>query len=233
MPSNHLILCCPHSLLLPTSIFPSIRVFRKESVLHIRRSKYWSLSFIINPSNDYSGLISFRMDCFDPLAVQETLKCLIQQHHPKASLLQHSAFFTVQLLHPYMTIENNIALTRWTFVGKVISPLFNMLARLVISFLPRSKCLNFMAAVTISRDFGGHLPTKKKKKICHCFHYFPIYLPWGDGTKRHDLSFLNVFFVCVWMSLNWQITQQAHFYTFLSTVVQIYIHTLGKHCVYQ
>ena len=139
MPSNHLILCRP--LLLPTSIFPSIRVFSNESVLHSRWPKYWSFSFNISPSNEHSGLISFRMDWLDLLAVQGTLKSLLQHLSSKASILQHSAFFIVQLSHPYMTTGKTIALTGWTFVSKVMSLLFNMLSRLVITFLPRSKCL--------------------------------------------------------------------------------------------
>ena len=133
MPSNHLILC--HPLLLPPSIFPSIRVFSKESVLCIRWPKYWSFSFNISPSSEYSGLISFRMDWLDPLAVQGTLKSLLQHHSSKASILQRSAFFMVQLSHPYMTTGKTIALTRRTFVGKVMSLLFNTLSRLVITFL--------------------------------------------------------------------------------------------------
>ena len=136
MPSNHLTLCCP--LLLPPSIFPSIRVFSNESVLHIRWPKYWIFSFSISPSNEYSGLISFRMDWLDLLAVQGTLKSLLQHHSSKASILWHSAFSIVQLSHPYMTTGETIALTRWTFVGKVMSLLFNMLSRLVTAFLPRS-----------------------------------------------------------------------------------------------
>ena len=139
MPSNHLILCSP--LLLLPSIFPSIRVFSSESVLHIRWPKDWSFSFNINPSNEYSGLISFMMDWLDLLAVQGTLKSLFQNHSSKASILRRSAFFIVQLSHPYMTTGKPIALTRWTFVGKVISLLLNMLPRLVITFLPRSKHL--------------------------------------------------------------------------------------------
>ena len=139
MPSNHLILC--HPLLLLPSIFPSIRVFSKESVLHIRWPKYWSFSFSISPSNVYSGLISYRIDWFDILAVQGTLKSLLQHHSSKASILGHSASFTVQLLHPYVTTGKTIALTRWTFVDKVMSLLFNMLSRLVITFLPRCKRL--------------------------------------------------------------------------------------------
>ena len=138
MPSNYLILC--HPLLLP-SIFPSIRVFSNESGLRIRRSKYWSFSFSISPSNEYSGLISFRMDWLDLLAVQGTLKGLLQHHSSKASILPHSAFLIVQLSHPYTTTGETIALTRQTFVGKVMSLLFNMLSRLVTAFLSRSKCL--------------------------------------------------------------------------------------------
>ena len=139
MTSNHLILCHP-SLLMP-SIFPSSRVFSNESVLHIRSPKYWSFSFTISPSNEYSGLISYRMDWLDLLAVQGTLKSLLQHHSSKASILWHSAFFTVQLSHPYMTIGKTIAMIRQTFVGKVMSLLFNMLSRLVIAFLPRSKLI--------------------------------------------------------------------------------------------
>ena len=139
MPSNHLILCRP--LLLPPSFFPSIRVFSNESVLHIRWPNYWSFSFNISPSNEYSGLISFRMNWLDLLAVQGTLKSLSQHRSSKASILLHSVFFTVQLSHPYMTTGEIIALTRWTFVGKVMSLLLNMLSRLVITFLPRSKRL--------------------------------------------------------------------------------------------
>ena len=138
MPFNHLILCRP--LLLLPSIFPSIRVFSNESVLHISWPKYWSFRFNINPSNEYSGLISFRMDWLDLLAVQGTLKSLFQHRSSKASVLQCSAFFIVQLSHPYMTTGKTIALTRQTFVGKVMALLFNMLSRLVIAFLPRSKC---------------------------------------------------------------------------------------------
>ena len=139
MPSNYFILCCP--FLFPLSIFPSIRVFSSESVLHIRWPKYWSFSFNISPSNEHSGLISFRMDWLDLLAVQGTLKSLLQLHSSKASILRHSVFFIVQLSHPYMITGKAIALTRWTFVGKVMSLLFNMLSRLVIAFLPRNKHL--------------------------------------------------------------------------------------------
>ena len=169
MPSNHFILYCP--LLLLPSIFPSIRVFSNESALHIRWPKYWSFSFSISPSNEHSGLISFRMDWLDLLAVQRTLKSLLQHHSSKASILWHSAFFIDQLSHPYMTTGKTITLTIWTFVSKVMSLLFNMLSSLVITFLLRSKqvSFNFMAAVTICSDFGA-----PQNKVCHCF---PIYLP--------------------------------------------------------
>ena len=139
MPSSHLILCRP-LFLLPT-IPPSIRVFSNESTLHMRWPKYWNFSFSISPSNEHPGLISFRMDWLDLLAVQGTLRSLLQHHSSKASILRRSAFFTVQLSHPYMTTGKTIALNRQTFVGKVMSLLFNMLSRLVITFLPRSKCL--------------------------------------------------------------------------------------------
>ena len=167
MPLNHLILCCP-LLLLPSS-FPSIRIFSNEPALHIRWPKYCSFSFNISPSKEHPGLISIRMDWLDRLADQGTRKDLLQHHSSKASLLRCSAFFIVQLSHPYMTTGKNIAFTRWTFVDKVMSLLFNMLSILVITFLPRSKCLNFMAAVTICNDFGA-----QKNKVSHCF---PIYLP--------------------------------------------------------
>ena len=138
MPSNHLILCRP--FLCPPSIFPSIRVFTNELVLCIRWPKYWSFSFSISPSNGYSGMISCRMDWLDLLAAQGILKSLLQHHNSKASILQCSAFFTVQLSHPYMTTGKTITLTTWTFVDKVMSLLYNMLYRLVIAFIPRSKC---------------------------------------------------------------------------------------------
>ena len=136
MPFNHLILC--HPLLIPPSVFPCIRVFSNESALHIRWPKYWSFSFKINPSSEHPGLISFRVDWLGLLAVQGTLKSLLQHHSSKGSILWHSGFFIIQLSHPYMTTGKTIALTRWTFVGKVMSLLFNMLSRLVITFLPRS-----------------------------------------------------------------------------------------------
>ena len=170
MPSKHLILCRP--LLLLPSIFPSIRVFSSESVLCIMWPKYWSFSFNISPSNEHSGLISFRFDWFGILTVQGTLKSLLQRHSSNASILQCSAFFMVQLSHANLTTGKTIALTRQTSVGKVMSLLFNMLSRFVIAFLPRSKCLNFMAAVSICSDFGAH-----EKEVCHCFHCFHIYLP--------------------------------------------------------
>ena len=169
MLSNILICCC--SLLLP-SIFPIIRVFSNESVLHIRWPKYWSFSFSISPSNEYLGLISFRMDWFYLLAVQGTLKSLLRHHSSKASALWHSAFFIVQLSHPYMTTGKTITFTIQTFVGKVISMLFNVLPRFVIAFLPRSKYLLLLTAVTIFSDFGA-----QENRICHCFYFFPFYLP--------------------------------------------------------
>ena len=176
MPSTHLILC--HPLLLPLSIFPSITVFSNESVLHIRWPKYWSFSFSISPSNEYSGLISFRIDWFDLLAVQGTLKSLLEHHSSKPSIPQRSAFFKVQLSHPYMTTGKIIGLTRQTFVGKVMSLLYNMLSWLVIVilfyfiFFPKEQAsFNFMAAVTSCSDFGA-----KENKVCNCFQCFPICL---------------------------------------------------------
>ena len=160
-------------LLLP-SIFPSIRVFSSESVFHIRCPKYWSFTFIISPSNEHSGLISFRMDWLDLLAVQGTLKSLLQHHSSKASVLQCSAFFTVQLSHPYVTTGKTTALTRCTFVGKVMSLLLNMLSRLIIAFLPKSKCLLISWLQSPSAMI---LEPPSLPKICHCFHCLPIYLP--------------------------------------------------------
>ena len=153
IPSNHLILCCPLLLLPP--IPPSIRVFSNESTLRMRCPKYWSFSFNISPSNEHPGMICFRMDWLDLLAVQGTLRSLLQCHSLKASIIRRSAFFTVQFSHPYMTTGKTIALTRQTFVDKVMSLLFNMLSRLVITFLPRKVSFNFMAAITICRDFGA------------------------------------------------------------------------------
>ena len=170
MPSNHLIFCCP--LLLP-SIFPSIRVFWNESALRIRWPKYWSFSFNISPSNEYSGLISFRIDWLDLLVVQGTLKSLFRHHSSKASILKCSAFFTLQLSHPYVTTGKTIALSRRTFVGKVMSLLFNMLSRLVITFLPRSKCLLISWLKSPSAVIWG----PKKIQSVTVSIFFPIYLP--------------------------------------------------------
>ena len=188
MLSNHLILC--HPLLLSPSTFPSNRAFANESVLRIRWPKYWSFSLSISPSNEYSGLISFRMDWVDLLAVQGTLESLLQHHSSKASILQCSAFFTVQLSRPYMTTGKTIALSRWTFVDKVMSLLFNMLSRLVITFLPSSKRLLISWLQSLTAVILELPPSQNK--VCHCFHCFSIYLPWSDGTGCHDLSFLNV-----------------------------------------
>ena len=171
MPSKHLILCCP--LLLLPSIFPSIRVFSSESVLPIRWPRYWSFSFSISPSNAYSGLISFTMDCLDLLAVQGTLNSLLQHHSSEASILRCSAFFIVQLSHPYITTGKTIALTKLAFVSKVMSLLFNMLSRLVIAFLPRSKRL----LISWLQSPSGVILEPPKMKVSHCFHCFPIYLP--------------------------------------------------------
>ena len=170
MPSKHLILC--HPLLLLPSIFPSIRVFSNESVLRIRWPKYWSFSFSISPSNEYSGQIFFRMDWLDLLAVQGTLKSLLQYHSSKASILQCSAFFIVLLSHPYMTTGKTIALTRWTFVGKVMSLLLICHLCCHNFYCKEQVYFNFMAAVTICSDFGA-----PPNKVPHCFHCFPIYLP--------------------------------------------------------
>ena len=171
MPSNHLILCCPLLLLPP--IPPSIRVFSNESALHIRWPKYWSFSFSIIPSKEHPGLISFRMDWLDLLAVQGTLNSLLQHHSLKASILQGSAFFIVQFSHQYMTTGKTITLTRQTFVGKVMSLLFNMLSRLVITFLPRSKRL----LISWLQPLSVVILEPPKIKVSHCFHCFPIYLP--------------------------------------------------------
>ena len=167
MPSSHLILCCPLLLLPP--IPPSIRVFSNESTLRMRWPKYWSFSFSISLSNEHLGLISLRMDWVDLLAVQGTVKSLLQHHSSKASNLQHSAFFIVQLLHPYMTIGKTIALTRHTFVGKVMSLLLNMLSRLVITFLPRSKCL----LISWLQSPSAVILEPKKRITCHYFHFSP------------------------------------------------------------
>ena len=188
MPSNHLILC--HTLLLLPSIFPNIRVFSNESVFCIRWPKYWSFSFSISPSSEHLGLISFRIDWVDLLAIQGTLKSLLQHHSSKASILQCSAFFIVQLSHPYITMGKTIALTRRTLVGTVMSLLFNMLSRLIITFLPRSKCpliswLQSQSSVILE-------PSEIKSVTVSSF---PIYLPRSDGTRCHDLRFLDVEFL--------------------------------------
>ena len=187
MPSSHLIL--RHPLLLLPSIFPSIRVFSNESALCIRWPKYWSFSFNkISPSNEHPGLI-FTMDWLDLLAVQGTLKSLLQHHSSKPSILQCSGFFIVQLSHPYMTTGKTIALTRQTFVGKVMSLLFNKLSRLVITFLPRSKCLLISWLHSPSAVILEH-PKIKSDTVSTVFSY----LPWSDGIRCHDFSFLNVEF---------------------------------------
>ena len=187
VPSSHLVLCCP--LLLLPSVFPSIRVFSSESALHIRWSRYRSFSFSISLSTEYSVLISFRIDWFDLFAVQGTLKSLLLQHHSsKASILWCSAFFMVQLSYPYMTTGKTIPLTRRTSVCKVMSLLFNMLSRLAIIFLPRTKRL----LISWLQSPSAVILEPKKIKVSYSLHCFHIYLPWSDGTGCHDLSFLNV-----------------------------------------
>ena len=171
MASNHLILC--HPLLLLPSIFPSIRVFSNEWALCIMQPKYWSFSFSISPSSEYSGLISFRIDWLDLLAVQGTLKSFLQHYSSKASILWCSAFFMVQLSYQYMTTGKAVALTICTFVSKVMSLIFNMLSRFVIAFFPRSKCL----LISWLQSPSTVILETKKSEFCHCFHFFPIYLP--------------------------------------------------------
>ena len=171
MPSNHLILCCP--LLLLLLIFPRIQVFSNESALRIMWPKYWSFSFSISPSNECLGLISFRIDWFDLLAVHRTLKSLLQHRSSKALILLCLAFFMVQLSHPYVTTGKSIALTRWTFVDKVMSLLFNKLSMLVIEFLPRTKHL----LISWLQSPSAGILEPQKIKVCHCLHCFPIYLP--------------------------------------------------------
>ena len=186
MPSSLLILC--HPLLLLPPIPPGIKIFSNESTLCMRWPKYWSFSFSISSCKEHPELISFRMDWLDLHAGQGTLKSLLQHHSSKASILRHLAFFTVQLAHPYMTTGKTIALTRRTFVAKVISLLFNMLSRLVITFLPRSKHL----LISWLQSPSAVILEPPKNKVWHCFHCFPIYFSWSDGTRCHDLSFLNV-----------------------------------------
>ena len=163
MPSSYLILCCPLLLLPP--IPPSIRVFSNESALRIKWPKYWSFSLSLSPSNEHPGLVSFRMDWLKHLSVQGTLKSLLQHHSSKTSILQHSAFITVQLSHPYMTTGKTIALTRWTFVGKVMSLLFSMLSRLVITFLPRSNHL----LISWLQSPSPVILEPPQNKVCLCF----------------------------------------------------------------
>ena len=174
-----------YSLLLLPTIFLSIRDFSNESPVHIRRPKYWRFSFNISPFNEHPGLPSFRMDWLDLLAVQGTLKSLLQHHSSKASILRRSAFVIVQLSRPYMTTGKTIALTIWTFVDKVMCLLFNMLSRLVITFLARSKRL----LISWQQSPSAVILESQKIKVSHCF---PIYLPWSDGTGSHDLRFLNI-----------------------------------------
>ena len=192
MPSSYLILC--HPLLLLPSIFSSIRVFSNELVLHVRWLKYWSISFSISRSNDYSVLISFRNDWFDLLAVQRTVKNLLSHHGSKASVLQYSAFFMVQLSHLCMTTGKTIALTIWTFVGKVMFLLFNT-SRFVIVFKGIS-VFEFHGCSHCPQWFWSLVVWIQiyKKIKCHCFNFSPFYLPWIDGTRCYDLSFLNIEF---------------------------------------
>ena len=186
MPSSHLIVCCPLFLLPPIPL--SIRVSSNESTLRMRWPKYWSFSFSIIPSKEIPRLISFKMDWLDLLAVQRTLKSLLQHHSSKASILQCTAFFTVQLSHPYMTTGKTIALTRQTLVVKVIYLLLNMLSRLVITFLPRSKRL----LISWLQSPSAVILEPPQNKVSHCIHCFPIYFPWSDGPRCHDLHFLKV-----------------------------------------
>ena len=178
---NHLFLCHPH-LLLP-SVFAGVRVFSAESALLIRLPNYWSFS--ISPSNEYSSLISFRIDSLGLLAAQGTLKSLLQHHNLKASVLQCSTFFMVQLSHPYMTTAKTRALTRWTFVGKLMSWLFNMLSSFVIAFPPRSKCL----LISWLQSLTAVIWEPKKIKSVTASLFFPFNLPWSNGTGCLDLSF--------------------------------------------
>ena len=212
MPSNHLILCCP--LLLLPSIFPRIRVFSNWVSSWHQVAKVLEFQFQqISPSSEYSGLISLRMDWLDLLAVQGTLKSLLQHHSSKASVLWHSAFFIVQISHPYITTGKTIALTGWTFVGEVMSLLFNMLSRLVITFLPRSKRL----LITWLQSPSA-MTLEPKKTDWHCFHCLPIYFPWSDGTRCHDLSFQNVELYANFFTLLSQFHQEAFSSSSLSAI---------------
>ena len=181
------LILCP-SVLLPPSIFPSSRVFSNESLLCIRCPKDWHFSFAISSSNEYSGLISFMIDWFDLLAVQGTLKSLLQHHGSKSSVLRCAAFFMVQLSHTYMSTGKTIAFIRRTVVGKIMSLLLNMLSGLVMAFLPRSKHL----LISWLQSPSAVILETEENKVCYCFHCFPVYLPSSDGTRCHDLSFRNV-----------------------------------------
>ena len=187
MPPNHLILCCP--LLLP-SIFPSVRVFSNEMVVCIRWPKYWNFNFNISPPNEYLGLILFRIDWFDLLAVQATFKSLLQHQSLKVSILLHSAFFMVQLSHLYMSSGKTTALTMQTFVSKVMSLLFNTLSRFVMAFLPRSNCL----LISWLQSPSAVILESKKRKSVTRFYIFPFYLTWSGGAGCHDLNFLILSF---------------------------------------
>ena len=200
MPSNHLIFCQP--LLLLPSIFPSNRVFSNESVLCIRWPKYWSFSFNISPSNEYSGLVSFRMHWLDLLAVQGTLEILLQHHSSKASIPLRSAFFIVQLSYPYMTTGKTIALTRWTFSGKVMCLLFNMLCRLVITFLPRSKHL----LISWLQSPSAVILEPPQNKVCHSFHYSP--------SICHEVMGPDAMILVFWM-LSFKATFPLSSFTFI------------------
>ena len=185
MPSNHLILCHPLPLFL--SLFPSNRVFSIESPLHISWPECWSFSFSINPSNKYSRLISFMIDWFDVGCSASALKSLLQHHNTEASIIPHSAFFTIQFSHLHVTTGKTIVLTIWNFISKMMSFLFITLSRFTIAFLPSSKHLLIVwLRVMVHGDFGD-----QEHKICHCFHIFPFYLPWSDGAGCHDVSFLE------------------------------------------
>ena len=188
MPFSHLVLCLP--LLILPWIFPSNSIFSNESVLHIRWPKYWSFSFNISPSNEYSGLISFRMDWLDLLAVQGTLNSLLQHHSSKLSILQFSAFFIVQLSHPYMTTGKTIALSRWTFVGKIMSLVYNMLSMLVITFLPRSNCL----LISWLQSPSAVILEPSKIKLVTISTVSPSICHEGMGPDSMILSFLKVEF---------------------------------------
>ena len=187
MPFNHLILC--HPILLLPSVFPGIRVFSNGSALHIRWPKYWGFSFSISPSNEYSGLISFRIDWFELLAGQGTLKSLLQHHNLKASILQHSAFFMVQFSQPYMTTGKTIALTQWTFVSKMMSLYFNILSRFVMFSLPRSKCL----LISWLQSPSAVIFENNSNVFCSYYLSFPtgLILPWHLRTSFFDTSFCS------------------------------------------